>query len=276
MSSETTRRKSPGLLVPTTMTEIWRRCIPSFAWDLAACEGRGEREDGDDLRQRPTQISIAPADRPLGSHNFRGRHSRPHRGHRYRPHPSWTYPGGPGAASDLLAVQVERGLASDNNPEYDWYAIRFSVQNNATVPEVHPYSLEVLVRLPNAVTFNWAPANGHPFYQAITREDGPRGFGFALGAAELRVPAGDFRTSSNFNGSSPGGMSTQWMALGEEGLNRVPIFENAVDFVVFGIQVPEGTSLEAQIVVTLTWGYYGPLQAYPVESRTVTEATPFT
>ena len=176
----------------------------------------------------------------------------------------------------LLAVQVERASASDNNPEYDWYAIRFSVQNNATVPEVHPYSLEVLVRLPNAVTFNWAPANGHPFYQAITREDGPRGFGFALGAAELRVPAGDFRTSSNFNGSSPGGMSTQWMALGEEGLNRVPIFENAVDFVVFGIQVPEGTSLEAQIVVTLTWGYYGPLQAYPVESRTVTEATPFT
>src|SRR5439155_1473884 len=54
----------------------------------------------------------------------------------------------------LLAVQVERGSASDNNPEYDWYAIRFSVQNNATVPEVHPYSLEVLVRLPNAVTFN--------------------------------------------------------------------------------------------------------------------------
>src|SRR5438034_10458014 len=87
----------------------------------------------------------------------------------------------------LLAVQVERASASDNNPEYDWYAIRFSVKNNATVPDVPPYSLEVLVRLPNAVTFNWPPANGHPFYQAITREDGPRGFGFALGAAELRI-----------------------------------------------------------------------------------------
>src|SRR5207244_13084103 len=123
----------------------------------------------------------------------------------------------------LLAVQGERGSASDNNPEYDWYAIRLSVQNNATVPDVHPYSLEVLVRLPNAVTFNWAPANGHPFYQAITREDGPRGFGFALGAAELRVPAGGFRTSSHFTGRSPGGVSTVGMALRGEGTRRVPI-----------------------------------------------------
>ena len=176
----------------------------------------------------------------------------------------------------LLAAEVERGSASDNNPEYDWYAIRLSIQNNTTAREVHPYSLEVLVRLPNALVFNWAPANGHPFYQTVTREDGPRGFGFALGADELRVPAGDFRTSSNFNISSPGGMSIQWVAIGEEGLNRVPIFENAVDFVLYGIQVPEGTGLEAQIVVTLTWGYYGPLQAYPVGSQTVSVSTPFT
>src|SRR5437762_11875991 len=89
----------------------------------------------------------------------------------------------------LLAVQVERASASDNNPEYDWYAIRFSVQNNATVPEVHPYSLEVLVRLPNAVTFNWAPPNGHPFSQPSTRHDGPRGFWLRLSAAGLRSPA---------------------------------------------------------------------------------------
>jgi hypothetical protein len=175
----------------------------------------------------------------------------------------------------LLTVAVERSPASDPHPEYDWYSLRFSVQNNARENELHPYSLEVVARFPGALGASWIPANGHDFTWAVRTEEGPPGYA-SFSGHEVRVPAGHFRPNWDFNTSRPGGILLQWSAIGEMGSDRVPIFEDAVDFLIYQIRVPEGESVEAKIVVTLAWGYYGSLQAYPVETRTVSESIPLT
>ncbi|MGI0149990.1 MAG: hypothetical protein ACREDF_10740, partial [Thermoplasmata archaeon] len=162
-------------------------------------------------------------------------------------------------SEDALSVTMEFIRIPDGDNVYDYYYLVVTVSNHVSDSTIQPYEAEVTLQAnPTAeslVHYPWVEYHEEP----VTLEfpDVDRIFTFPAGDIGYREP------SSNIG---------HWSVRGESALRSRPIFENAASFLL-KIRLDDGSNLRLSSVVTVTWYYHSPVQAYPIASRTITSPT---
>jgi len=161
--------------------------------------------------------------------------------------------------ADAMSVTMEFIRLADGDSVYDYYYLVVTVSNDVIDSSIQPYEATVTLQTnPSAQTLVHYPwVDDHEVPLTLSFGDIDRTFTFPAGAVGYSEP-------------TPG--TARWSVHGESLLKSRPIFETHASFLV-EVRVPDGMELGVSSVVTVTWYYHSPVQAYPVASRTITTPT---